>query len=152
MIELINTDIVTVPVGQEVPFDETVVKSGCAEYHRNGASVIRLINPGRYLVTFSANIAVPTGETVGEVSLGILADGGILTGSIMRATPAAVEEYFNVYTQHYIDVPKCCGNVGTANVAVENTGDIPVLVDNANITVVRVAQGGVSYGKDEKTL
>ena len=46
MIELINTDIVTVPVGQEVPFDETVVKSGCAEYHRNGASVIRLINPG----------------------------------------------------------------------------------------------------------
>ena len=74
MIELINTDIVTVPVGQEVPFDETVVKSGCAEYHRNGASVIRLINPGRYLVTFSANIAVPTGETVGEVSLGILAD------------------------------------------------------------------------------
>ena len=30
--------------------------------------------------------------------------------------------------------------------------DIPVLVDNANITVVRVAQGGVSYGKDEKTL
>lgn len=139
MIELLNTDVVTVPVGQEIAFNETVVKSGCAEYHRNGAAVVRLLNPGRYLVTFSANIAVPTGETVGEVSLAMTADGGILGGSIMRATPAAVEEYFNVSTQHYVDVPKCCGNVGTADVAIQNSGDIPVLVDNANITVVRVA-------------
>lgn len=138
MIELIQTLDVTVPVGQSIPFDETVVKSGCAEYHRDGAAVIRLLKPGRYLVTFSGNIAVPTGETVGEVSLAITADGGILAGSVMRATPAAVEEFFNVSTQHYVDVPVCCGVVGVASVGVENVGDIPVLVDNANITAVRV--------------
>lgn len=138
MIELIKTLEITVPVGQSIPFNETVVKSGCAEYHREGASTIRLLKPGRYLVTFSGNIAVPTGETVGEVSLALTADGGVLGGSIMRATPAAVEEFFNVSTQHYIDVPCCCGSVGIANVAVENTSDIPVLVDNANITAVRV--------------
>lgn len=138
MIELIQTLAITVPVGQSIPFNETVVKSGCAEYHREGASTIRLLKPGRYLVTFSGNIAVPTGETVGEVSLAIAADGGMLGGSIMRATPAAVEEYFNVSAQHYVDVPCCCGTVGVATVAVENTGDIPVLVDNANITAVRV--------------
>ena len=108
MIELIQTLAVTVPVGQEIPFNETVVKSGCAEYHRSGASTIRLLKPGRYLITFSGNIAVPTGETVGEVSLAITADGGILAGYIMRATPAAVEEYFNVSKQHYIDIPYCC--------------------------------------------
>lgn len=138
MIELIQTDVVTVPVGQSVPFNETVVRSGCAEYHRAGAANVRLLKPGRYLITFSGNIAVPTGETVGEVSLGIIADGGILSGSIMRATPAAVEEYFNVSTQHYVDVPVCCGNVCCVDVAVQNTTDIPVLVDNANITAVRV--------------
>lgn len=138
MIELIQTLEITVPVGQSIPFNETVVKSGCAEYHRDGASTIRLLKPGRYLVTFSGNIAVPTGETVGEVSLAMTADGGILGGSIMRATPAAVEEFFNVSTQHYVDVPCCCGTVGIANVGVENTSDIPVLVDNANITAVRV--------------
>ena len=138
MIELIQTLVVTVPVGQEVPFNETVVKSGCAEYHREGASTVRLLKPGRYLVTFAGNIAVPTGETVGEVTLSLTADGGTLGGSIMRATPAAVEEYFNVSTQHYVDVPYCCGTVGIANIAVENIGDIPVLVDNANITAVRV--------------
>lgn len=138
MIELIQTLEVTVPIGQSVPFDEKVVKSGCAEFHREGSPTVKLVKPGRYLITFSGNIAVPTGETVGEVSLGILADNGILTGSIMRATPAAVEEFFNVSTQHYVDVPCCCGHVCCVDVSVQNTGDIPVLVDNANITAVRV--------------
>ena len=138
MIELIQTAEVTVPVGQMIAFNETAVKSGCAEYHRDGAATIRLLKPGRYLVTFSGNIAVPTGETVGEVTLALTADGGAVSGSTMRATPAAVEEYFNVSTQHYVDVPCCCGAIGVANVGVENIGAIPVLVDNANITVVRV--------------
>lgn len=138
MIELIQTNVVTVPTGQTVPFDEVAAKGGCAEMHRAGSPNIRLMKAGRYLVTFSGNIAVPTGETVGEVSLGIVADNGILSGSIMRATPAAVAEYFNVSSQHYIDVPECCGTVCCVNVAVQNTSDIPVLVDNANITAVRV--------------
>lgn len=138
MIEIIQTEEITVPVGQSVTFNDVVVKSGCAEYFREGGSVIRLLKPGRYLVTFSGNIAVPTGETVGEVSLALSADGGIMTGSIMRVTPAAVEEFFNVSTQHYVDVPVCCGSVGVANVSVLNTADIPVLVDNANMTAVRV--------------
>ena len=135
MIELIQTEVVTVPVGQSVPFNSDVAPSKCrAEYHRDGSPVVRLLKGGRYLVTFSGNIAVPTGETVGEISLSIAADGGVLTGSIMRATPAAVEEYFNVSTQHYIDVVcDCC-----VSVSVQNTSDISVLVDNANITAVRV--------------
>lgn len=138
MIELIQTAVVTVPVRQTVPFNETVVKSGCAELHRAGAANVRLVKSGRYLITFSGNIAVPTGETVGEISLGIAADGSVMPGSIMRATPAAVEQYFNVSTQHYIDVPDCCGNVCCVDVSVQNTSDIPVLVDNANVTAVRV--------------
>lgn len=138
MIELIQTAVVTVPVGQAVPFNETVVKSGCAEYHRPGAANVRLVKPGRYLITFSGNIAVPTGEAVGEVSLGIAADGSVMSGSIMRATPAAVEQFFNVSTQHYVDVPACCGNVCCIDVSVQNASDIPVLVDNANVTAVRV--------------
>lgn len=138
MLEIIQTEEITVPVGQSVTFDETAVKSGCAEYFRTGSATVRLLKPGRYLVTFAGNIAVPTGETVGEVSLGLAVDGGTLSGSVMRATPAAVEELFNVSTQHYVDVPMCCGSVGVASVSVLNTADIPVLVDNANMTIVRV--------------
>lgn len=134
MIELINTAVQTVEIGQSVVYNSTAVRGGCAERNREGSAQITLTKPGRYLVAFSGNIAVPTGETVGEVSLGLTYDGEVLGGSLMRATPAAVEEYFNVSTQHYVDVYcNCC-----VTVTVENTSDIPVLVDNPNLTAVRV--------------
>ena len=95
MIELVNTTPVTVPVGQSIPFSAVATKGGCAERHRAGSAQITLVKPGRYLITFSGNVAVPTGETVGEVALGIARDGEILGGTVMRATPAAVEQYFN---------------------------------------------------------
>lgn len=135
MIELINTAVQTVPAGQSVVYNTAAVRSSCGrERHRAGSAFITLLPPGRYLVTFSGNIAVPTGGTVGEISLAITQDGEVLGGSIMRATPAAVEEYFNVSTQHYVDTYcQCCVNVG-----VQNTSGIPILVDNPNITVVRV--------------
>ena len=78
MIELVNTAPVTVPVGQSIPFSVVATKGGCAERHRAGSAQITLAKPGRYLVTFSGNVAVPTGETVGEVALGIARDGEIL--------------------------------------------------------------------------
>lgn len=132
MIELINTTVQTVPAGQSVVYNATAVGSSCGrERHREGSAFVTLLPPGRYLVSFSANIAVPAGETVGEISLGITQDGEVLGGSLMRVTPAAVEQYFNVSTQHYVDTYRsCCVNVG-----VENTSGIPILVDNPNITV-----------------
>ena len=135
MIELINTAVQTVEVGQSVVYNAAAVRSKCgAERHRPGSAFVTLTQPGRYLVSFSGNIAVPTGETVGEISLGVTQDSETLGGSLMRVTPAAVEEYFNVSTQHYVDTFRdCCVNVG-----VQNTGTIPVLVDNPNLTVVRV--------------
>ena len=135
MIELINTEVQTVEAGQSVVYNNAAVRSSCGrERTRAGSGFVTLLPPGRYLVSFSGNIAVPTGETVGEISLGITQDGEVLGGSSMRVTPAAVEEYFNVFSQHYVDTYcNCCVNVG-----VRNTSDIPILVDNPNITVVRV--------------
>lgn len=85
-------------------------------------------------MTFSGNIAVPTGETAGEVSVGIARGGEAIPGTVMRATPAAVDQYFNVSAQTYVDVYcGCCENV-----SVENTGTIPVDIQDANMTAVRV--------------
>lgn len=100
MIELVNTTPVTVPVGQSIPFSAVATKGGCAERHRAGSAQITLVKPGRYLITFSGNVAVPTGETVGEVALGIARDGEILGGTVMRATPAAVEQYLTHRPRH----------------------------------------------------
>ena len=124
MIELLNPTPQTVAPGQGVVYSEEISSKCSAERHR----------AGRYLVGFSGNVAIPAGGVVGEVSLAIALDGEPITGSVMRATPAAVSEYFNVATQHYIDVP--CGCCQT--VTVQNTGVAAVQVDNPNLTAVRV--------------
>lgn len=139
MIELINTAVQTVQPGQAVVYNETVFRSRRgAEGYRGDGGLVKLNAPGVceavYEVNFHANIAVPTGETVGEISVAITQDGEALNGTIARVTPAAVEEYFNVSAQTLVVAScGCC-----VPVTVRNTSDIPILVDNPNITVVRV--------------
>lgn len=137
MIELINTSPVIVPAAQSLPFAVTATKGGCAERHRAGSAQVLLTKPGRYLVTFSGNISVPTGATAGEISLGIARDGELIGGTVMRAAPTAVNQYFNVSAQTYVDVyGTCCEKV-----SIRNTGTSSVQVDNPNLTAVRVCGG-----------
>ena len=86
-----------------------------------------------YLVDFGANIAVPTGETVGEISVALTIDGSTVPASTMIVTPAAVEEYFNVSRAINVQVWRgCCETV-----SIRNTSDIPILVQNANVLFSR---------------
>ena len=86
-------------------------------------------------MTFNANIAVPEGETVGEISVALALDGEPLQTSRARVTPAAVDDYFNVTSTAIITIPRgCCYTI-----AVENTSGIPINVQNANLTVARIA-------------
>jgi hypothetical protein len=76
------------------------------------------------MVTFGANIAIPTGGTVEAISLAIAIDGEPVQASSMIITPAAVEQYFNVNASVFIDVPRgCCSQI-----SVLNTSDQPILV------------------------
>jgi hypothetical protein len=85
------------------------------------------------MVDFGANIAVPDGETVGEISLALVIDGATIPASTMEVTPAAVEEFFNVSRAINVQVWRgCCETV-----AVRNTSAIPILVENANIVFNR---------------
>ena len=53
----------------------------------------------------------------------------------MMVTPAAVEEYQNVYGAIYVDVTTgCC-----MNISVQNISTIPIEVQNANLIVERRA-------------
>ena len=131
----------TVGIGQVVVFTETAVPGNISMIHREGSGLVGLrgLTNGqlraRFLVNFSANIAVPTGETVGPISLAIAINGEPVATSTMISTPAAVDEYNNVSAGIFIDVPVgCCSQV-----SVENTSTIPVSVQNANLMVERVA-------------
>ena len=111
--------------------------------HRNGSGILTLRgivnNPcakfARYKVTFNGNIAIPTGGTVGAISIGLAIDGEPLQASLAIVTPAAVEEYFNVTSTAFVTVAAgCCDTI-----AVENTSTDPILLQNANVVVERVA-------------
>ena len=82
-----------------------------------------------YLVDFGANIAIPTGGTVGPISVGIAIDGTTIASSEMIVTPAAVEEFFNVSRAINAQIWRgCCETV-----SIRNLSDQPILVQNANV-------------------
>lgn len=87
----------------------------------------------KYLVDFGANIAVPTGETVGPISVAITMDGTTIPSSTMIVTPAAVEEFGNVSRAINAFVWK--GYCET--LSIQNTSTIPILVQNANVIFSR---------------
>lgn len=86
-----------------------------------------------YLVDFGANIAIPTGGTVGAISLAITIDGSTIPSSTMIVTPTVVGAFFNVSRAINAAVfAGCCESI-----SVRNTSDQPILVQNANIIISR---------------
>lgn len=140
MAEYTNANTITVAAGQNVPFTETAVCGSSCIVHREGAGIVTLRGitkqcRARYKVSFGGNIAVPADGTVAAISVALAVGGEPLNSTIAIVTPAAVENFFNVFTAVYIDVPcGCC-----VTVAVENTSTQAISVANANLIVERVS-------------
>ena len=121
----------SVAQGEDVAFTETATNGSNCIVHRNGSGIVKL----RGIANFSGNIQIPTGGTVEAISIALAVDGEPLQATKMIVTPAAVENFWNVSAQVYIDVPKgCCSTV-----AVQNTSGQTIEAQNSNLTVVRVA-------------
>ena len=141
MAEYTNAALQTVATGQNVLFAETPVpcNKGYVQ-HREGSGLFTLRGctnqcNARYKVSFGGNIAVPTGGTVGAISLAISIEGEALPSATMIVTPAAAGDLFNVFAAVYIAVPRgCC-----MTLSVRNVSDQPVDVQNANIIFERTA-------------
>ena len=72
---------------------------------------------------------------MGAISAALAVNGEPLNSATAIVTPAAVENYFNVFVTAVVEVPRgCC-----LTVAVENTSTQAVNVANANMTVERVS-------------
>lgn len=132
MAEFINPIPQTVEINANVLFSDTTVEPCCKVRHRRGSGIFTL-KGGRYLVLFSGNVAIPTGETVSPITLALALNGEALQGAIMNAVPVAVEDLWNVSTMAYIDVPcNCCYTL-----SVKNIGETPITVDDANLVTIR---------------
>ena len=141
MAEFTSSAIQTVAAGGNLPLTETAVKGSSCVVHREGAGIVTLrgLTNGqcfaRFKVSFGGNIAIPTGGTVGPVSVALAVSGESLTSATAIVTPAAVENYFNVFVAAFIEVPRgCC-----VTLAVKNITTQAVSIANSNLIVERVA-------------
>lgn len=139
MAEYTSTPLQTVQSNQNVLLTETAVCGNRWIKHREGAGLISLsgvpCNIAKYKVTAYANIAIPTGGTVGPISLAISVNGEALASTTATTTPAAVAEFSNVAMGAVVCVPcDCC-----VQVAIKNINTQAIEVQNANVIVERIA-------------
>lgn len=140
MAEYTNGNIITVAAGQNVPLTETAVAGNCNIVHREGAGIVTLRGmtqqcQARYKVTFGANIAIPDGGTVEAITAALAVDGEALSSATATVTPAATENYFNIYIAAVVSVPRgCC-----VTVAAENTSAQAVSFANSNMIAERIS-------------
>ena len=138
--EIIANALQTVAANQNVYFTDTVICGGPCISHRDDSGLVTLRGltnqcRARFKVSFGGNLAIPTGGTAGPISLAIAIDGEAVPATTMTITPAAVSEFFNVFSTVFIDVPKgCC-----TTVSVQNISTVAVDVQNANLVIERVA-------------
>lgn len=144
--EFSNNAVQTVNPGESVVFTASPVpcNKGLVRHRNDSGNFLLRGNVRRnacgccaesaqYLVDFGANIAIPTGGTVGSTSLALTLDGATLPTTQMTVTPAAVEEYWNVSDATILGVWRGCCQTLT----VRNISDQPILVQNANIIFSR---------------
>ena len=138
--EIIAVSVQNVGIGQNVFFTQSPVKGNCSIFHRDGSGLVTLRGitsqcRARYKITFGANVALPTGATVAPITFAIAINGEEMASTTMISTPAAVEEFNNIASSVFIDVPSgCCYNV-----SIKNIGTTTADVENANLIVERVA-------------
>ena len=138
--EIIANTLQTVLANQNVYFTDSVICGNTSMTHRDDSGLVTLRGVtnqcrARFKVTFGGNIAIPTGGTVGPISLAIAIEGEAVPATTMTVTPAAVEQFFNVGASVFIDVPRgCC-----MTISVKNITEGPVEVQNANLIVTREA-------------
>lgn len=137
MAEFTST-IQQVAAGQNAVLDNDVIRSRCVS-HRTGSGLICVDNsgcdckPARYKVFVKANISIPTGGTVGPISLGIALNGEIVQSSVTTVTPAATGDEFSVATEEIVNAGKC-----PVNIAVRNPNTQTIQVSDLVVIVERI--------------
>lgn len=138
--ELTANALQTVEANQNILFTDTAIAGSCSIIHRAGSGLVTLRGitnqcRARFRVTFGGNVGLPTGGTLGPISLAIAINGEPVATTTMISTPAALEEFNNVFSSIFLDVPAgCCFQISVKNITGQS-----IDIQNANLIVERVA-------------
>ena len=138
MAEYTSAAVQTVAAGQNVLLTETAVAGKPCIVHRAGSGIVTLRGltnqcKARFKISFGATIAIPTGGTVEAISASLAINGEPLNSATAIVTPAAVENFFNIYIAAFVEVSRgCC-----VTIAAENSSTQAISVSNSNLIVER---------------
>lgn len=133
MINAIQVPQQTVQPQSAILFSDNRIKTNCTIRHDEGSGVFTIKERGLYNVFFDANIL---GSAAAELAqLAIFADGEAVQSAIAKTTLAAAGDYAAVSLFVPVRVPDCC----CVRVSVNNIGTAPVTIENASITIERIA-------------
>lgn len=133
MIVLCNTTAQTLKPGESLIFDDTVIRSGCAEYHSDHSSSVLILKPGIYEIHFTGNVAGIEDEST--LRLGIRVGSNTLSETTMMKTVCHKEHYSNVAAATIVR----CETKGK-DIGVTNIGAAPIVIaPHSSIFVKRVA-------------
>ncbi len=141
MAEFTGIAIQTVAQGEDVAFTETpVCATKCYIFHKQGSGIVKLRGltnqcRARFLVSYSETFKILPVAQLNLFHWLLQLTENRWQSTRMIVTPAAVENFFNVSAQAYVDVPRgCC-----VTVAVQNTSAQAIEVQNSNLIAVREA-------------
>ena len=138
--ELTANALQVVEPNQNILFTDAPVQGSCSILHRDGSGQVTLRGVtnqcrARFKAFFSGNISIPTGGTVEAIQIALAINGEAVASTTMIQTPAAVEQFANVASAVYIDVPNgCCATISVKNISTQ-----AIDIQNANLIVERVA-------------
>lgn len=138
--EITANAVQTVAANQDILFTNIPISGNCNTLWRDGSGIVTLRGMtqqcrARYKVTFGGNVAIPSTGTAGAASFALAINGEAVSSTKMISTPGAVNDYNNIATTIFIDVPRgCCSQVSIKNIGTQSTN-----VQNANLIIERVA-------------
>ena len=129
----------TVPYRQAALLNDAIPCNRHYVLHQNGTANLTLLgvvnNPcamfTRYRVDFEGNIAVPTGGTIGEISVAVAVNGTPISYTIASVVPAAVQNYSHVSGFGFVDVIRG----GSPDITILNTSATEDAIDIRNLAV-----------------
>lgn len=143
----------TVALNNPIVFNDSIPCSRGRIYHDDGNGTFQLRGMNRqgcscgcqrlteYEVTFTGNIAVPEGGTVGPIAVALAIGGEAIQSSRGISTPAAVDQYGNVTARKIIKIPwGCCPTLSVeyVNGSVNDPTFVPtpvISVVDGNLTI-----------------
>ena len=138
--EITANAVQTVASNGNVLFTTTTVPGSCSIIHRQGSGLVNLRGVtqqcrSRFRISFGGNVALATDATVGPITLALAIDGEANSSTSMIVTPAAVGDYFNVFSSMFLNVPR--GD--NYSISIKNLSGVNIDIQNANLIVERVA-------------